>query len=672
MSSSSLALFSTDRLQPQVFAEDGADAGRPAHLAHRVHPLQELHPPRHQAGQLPHRTQQKGHPLHASHSTHSLRSLPPLTHSLPLIVPLTRLSTKETTIFIIDYGLAKKYRDPKVRTLTHSTTSSTQHRTHTPAPLTYTPRTVAVHSSPLDSVLLLRCVVQTHQHIAYTEHKNLTGTARYASINTHLGIEQSRRDDLESLGFVLMYFNRGSLPWQGLKAVTKKEKYDKISEKKMGTPIEVLCKNYPPEFAQYLKSHPCTPHHLPSHPSAISLCRSLAPSPLCPSLRPRVCSYCNTRTPHLRTPLSSRYLMLQLPADPPLHVVALLRCVSGRSLRFDDKPDYAYLRRIMRELFYRKGYQSDFVFDWTIMNYQQDFYAGSRQTQPGRAAAGGPGTGRGAAAADLWRDRQRRQGGQGQRAGREGSAGEEQREGEAGGEGRRRRPPALVQAAQAGGLRRCHLPPRPRHHQHRTGPPLLLHRLPRRLALLQHGHPRLHPTGLPALLLPLPLPRQRRQPQPLPNPRPTTPSSSPPHRAAYPAANPPRAAAATITAAASSSPPPPPPSNDATTPAEQRDRTQATCQARVMRWVATHPPPPPLLSPTSTSRQWRHSRASPRALSLPLPLPPPPPPSSAPPPAVSRGGCPQALRRPTPVAAAVPAAQPRMAPASAKPTRHWL
>lgn len=67
----------------------------------------------------------------------------------------------------------------------------------------------------------------------------------FSSYSPNTSTEQSRRDDLESLGYVLMYFNRGSLPWQGLKAVTKRQKYDKISEKKMSTPVEVLCNGYP-------------------------------------------------------------------------------------------------------------------------------------------------------------------------------------------------------------------------------------------------------------------------------------------------------------------------------------------------------------------------------------------------------------------------------------------
>lgn len=156
---------------------------------------------------------------------------------------------KVNQVYIIDFGLAKKYRDPT-----------------------------------------------THEHIPFVEHKSLTGTARYASINTHLGLEQSRRDDLESLGFVLMYFNRGSLPWQGLKANTKKEKYNKIAEKKLSTPIEHLCRNFPTEFSTYLN-----------------------------------------------------YV---------------------RTLRFDDKPDYKYLRRLYRDFFFRQGYAADYRFDWDVLNYQ--------------------------------------------------------------------------------------------------------------------------------------------------------------------------------------------------------------------------------------------------------------------------------------------------------------
>lgn len=109
-------------------------------------------------------------------------------------------------LFLIDMGLSKRYRDPV-----------------------------------------------TFEHIPFRDKKKLTGTPRYASINTHKGAEQCRRDDLESMGYMLLYFLCGRLPWQGLKARTKQEKYDKIGQKKMSTPIEELCRGQPREFYEYLR-----------------------------------------------------------------------------------------------------------------------------------------------------------------------------------------------------------------------------------------------------------------------------------------------------------------------------------------------------------------------------------------------------------------------------------
>jgi len=93
---------------------------------------------------------------------------------------------------------------------------------------------------------------RTLQHIPLREGRSLTGTPRYASINNHLGVEQCRRDDLESIGYILVYFLKGGLPWQGLKAKSATNKYKLIMEKKQSTAIPTLCQGCPSQFAEYL------------------------------------------------------------------------------------------------------------------------------------------------------------------------------------------------------------------------------------------------------------------------------------------------------------------------------------------------------------------------------------------------------------------------------------
>lgn len=93
---------------------------------------------------------------------------------------------------------------------------------------------------------------QRQEHVGLKQKMSLTGTARYASINAHKGLEQSRRDDLEAISHMFLYFLRGSLPWSGLEAKTQEEKYRKIVEKKEQTPLEDLCRDHPDVFKYWL------------------------------------------------------------------------------------------------------------------------------------------------------------------------------------------------------------------------------------------------------------------------------------------------------------------------------------------------------------------------------------------------------------------------------------
>lgn len=111
-----------------------------------------------------------------------------------------------------------------------------------------------VHHIYLIDFGLSKRYFQEGKHCAPRDKLSLTGTARYASINAHKGLEQSRRDDLEAIGHMMMCFLRGSLPWSGQAGKTQEEKYRKIMEKKQSTPLEELCADYPPAFMVYLKT----------------------------------------------------------------------------------------------------------------------------------------------------------------------------------------------------------------------------------------------------------------------------------------------------------------------------------------------------------------------------------------------------------------------------------
>ena len=105
----------------------------------------------------------------------------------------------------------------------------------------------------IDFGLAKKYVNKKDEHIKFRKDSRFCGTARYASIAAHRGHEQSRKDDLEAVGYLLVYLYRGKLPWQSIKHKVKKERYKMILEKKESISVEELCEQLPREFLIYFK-----------------------------------------------------------------------------------------------------------------------------------------------------------------------------------------------------------------------------------------------------------------------------------------------------------------------------------------------------------------------------------------------------------------------------------
>ncbi len=131
-----------------------------------------------------------------------------------------------------------------------------------------------------------------NKHMEYTQGRSLIGTARYASTNMHLGIEPSRRDDVTSIGYMLIYFAKGKLNWQGIKKSDHSEQLKAIGQLKLTLGDVELCENLPECFIKYIQ-------------------------------------YC-------------------------------------RTLKFDDEPDYKYLKTLFTEQREKMNIPDDYKFEWNL------------------------------------------------------------------------------------------------------------------------------------------------------------------------------------------------------------------------------------------------------------------------------------------------------------------